>query len=199
MALPSTPMLDDFSRPNESPLSRNGWANLNSAFTSFLTVTSNTCQNNDGQADAGSFLPTSYIDTEVWAVVGVGGTFAILSRVKDGGGSNTWDGIFASINSTAVRLFSFSNAVPTPITAQVTISATQPGDTIVLRSVGITHTIYRVSGNSVAQLLSGSTTVFPSGQIGLYISTGTNSISKFGGGAIDSVSPAVYPIGKVRH
>lgn len=195
MPLPSTPLLDDFSRPNENPLSGNGnWAQIDTAVPNNLLISSLRLTSSSGFADAYWVPLPNCSETEVFGTVVVfsTGEFRLWARLVQLGGSNQVDGYLASITSSAVSLFRETNASPVSLG---TVSATNlGGDTFVLRVVAYTLTVYRIRSNDVHQVISATDTtrLSSSGKIGIGVSGQTGmSASNFGGGDLNI--PLVFP------
>lgn len=189
MALPATPMLDDFSRPDESPLSWGGkWANADTSLVGSIDLVS---QRAVGGEDIGfrywTPLP-NLVDSEVYVELRtVGGSTYTLIRAGGVGGAGALDGYVLSINSSTLTLSRLDNAV---FAANLGSRAfvRQAGDVVVLRAVGPTITVYVVRAGSVIQALSGSDKTYTSGFIGIGSESSSTAFVNFGGGSLNPIA-----------
>lgn len=201
----STPMLDDFARPNEDPLSHGGdWSVVDlSASWNEMKLENNSCRRQgtgtDGLANGMYWTPiTSIAPTEVWGCIrSISGAtgLSLFSRLQQLGGTNQFDGYVAYFSPSATGVVGIQNA--TPVVSYGTVAYTlQVGDVCVMRAVGRSISCYIIRNSYVIQLLTVTTSsvILNSGAIG--IGTDTNSEMSFGpvgGGEIDSLHISQYP------
>lgn len=200
MALPSTPMLDDFSRPDENPLSGNGaWLTGDTAFTGDVQVTSRATRGADANPGM-RYLPNgpNVGDVEVWATMSSmnGGSSArLFARLQSPGGASAIDGYAMEISTGGWQLRQMTNAAFTTLgTGAVAVAA---GDIMVFRVVANVLTGYRIRAGVITQAGRGTATIYyATGFLGLGFTTNAaTDAQNFGGGAIDSLVPAAHPIG----
>lgn len=199
MPVPSTPMLDDFKRPDESPLSQGGnWAVLDTVgYTSELTVTSLVCRTASGQgARYRTDLP-GLVNCEAWVRLssGYSGGAHIILRANDVGGSGTWDGYRFSLVAVSQVIQRVTNGSTVTTLATTGTADASPGDVWVGRIVGSELYLFRIRSGVTELLATASDTTYSSGYIAMAASAATGSVSHFGGGEIDSLAPPASIIG----
>lgn len=196
MALPSTPMLDDFARPDEDPLSNQGrWAKVDTTFTVNLTVTSNHCERASGVNESGAYwVPSAGTrESEGWAVVGAditGGsnTVAILLRVTDPGGAGTAGFYLCGVTFGVAFISRYDNGVNATSLGSTIMDFPVVGDVVVARAASSSISLYLIRGTSVSQLVAGEDKTYSTGAVGLYLGATGDICRRFGGGMINSVS-----------
>ena len=197
MALPSTPLLDDFSRPDENPLSNQGrWVVPDTDFPGPGQLVS---QRLIGPGDSTSTLYywsplPSLRETEAWATVAnaqAGTTFWIATRLRDVGGTAALDGYLfqSTIGTVTIRKLVDGGFV----TLSSRSFARAAGDVLVFRSVGNVHTAYAVRGISVIQIGSSVDSDYADGYVGVGLFGNVGTLQNFGGGALGVPGPARAP------
>jgi hypothetical protein len=193
VAFPATPVLDNFTRANESPI-QPPWYKTYPASGNDFTLTSNELT---APAAGTSYVTLSTFtgqNLEAWMdVTDIGNNNpSIFARVMDVGGvvANRWYYTRLAVNGLSVQLFRGATQISN---VTVTTGTTNVGAGI--RVVGnFVESWYRASGSSVwlrAAVVddSGFSTIPGPGAIGVRNSPGTGSpvlrVSRFGGGYVN--------------
>lgn len=195
MALPSSPLLDDFSRANENPLSQRGaWLAMDPAsYPGALQLSSQSVSAVNTTTCARYYSTVSVTrPCEVWLeVVATGAGFCNLYSGLQTPGS-TFAGYALSFSTSGMTLAEYEGSLFINPTTSSTV-APAVGDVWVMRVEASTMTAYRISGGVTSQIISRTMVRFlGTGFFGLAI--GANSTAwKFrnlGGGAITAPVPA---------
>lgn len=199
MALPATPLLDSFSRPNESPLFWDGaWLPLDTALLANMRVNNNAVGQADVQFNYRYWTPgDTFLDSEVWIETISVTSFRLLLRLSSLGGTTAVDGYMGTVTNSQVAIEELNNAARTTISS-IVANTTAAGDRYVFRAVGNLLTLYRVRSGAVLLLVScPMVTIHPAGRLGLGQNGSTGqSYRNFGGGSLtDPQVPAEHPVG----
>lgn len=194
-------MLDDFSRPDESPLSQQGnWAVIDTVFTGVMSL-SNRLMVGTGTG-AGSDYAAMYrtdvpdvADCEVWLRWSNSASDGYLFwRLQQLGGSNAFDGYGLVFSDSAGTVYRYTDGVRSSLGSYT--KASTDGDLVIVRAVATTFTVYilRPTTGALIQARSVSDSTYTTGRIGAGADAGPD-FRNFGGGIIDSLVPAAHPIG----
>jgi PKD domain-containing protein len=209
----STGVLDDFNRPNESPLSGGGrWTRTGTFGSSLNLVSHSTLPATVSQIDSMSYVAAGDLrDCEAWATLftlpwsGSSGDAAGVILRQNPATDSQKDCYILSYSggSTPTLSLTYTNASGTSTTlGQWTGLGLANGDSIGLRAVGTKFTAYIRHGTGAWQVVGAVTDSSGShGYLGLQQITTSgipNAITNFGGGPIalhDSIAAVRAPLG----
>lgn len=195
MTIPSTALLDGFTRANENPLSGGGnWAKLSSSDSSDLQIVSNVVTSTGTTRAQRYWTPTPLLsDFEVYVTFAHAGASGggLVARATDVGGADTWDGVAGTWGgSGTVTFFEVANGVFSTIGSVV--GAFSDGDVLVLRGNGALLEVWKLPGGvgDPARLGSKTTAILRSGFVGISQPGGVDpsTYDGFGGGVPGSAS-----------
>lgn len=200
MPLPSTPMFDDFHRPDESPLSNQGrWGAVDTAFNP-LTISSNRCVTAGGASARYWSASTGIGASECWLTAAVDSTTAaVFLRLNGTGGTNTWDGYVFTVSSPNTVIDKYTNNVlQINLTAVPSVSLLSAGEVLLAQAFGSELTVYRkLAGGQMRAVARASDTTYPTGAVGIYLEDATSKLASCGGGTINSLyAPSALKSGR---
>jgi Putative Ig domain len=204
---PTTPILDDFNRPNEDPLSQGGaWSPLDPRGSCcgphVLSVVSNAAENirtTSGGAISYRNQAFPLVDLELYATVAAkpsdGRSVAIIFSLREEGGATSWDGYYLGWQANAgVDTFDIhrceNNTTCTTVGGPVPLEMSA-GDKLMVRRIGpvIEGWVFQ-SGTWSRQISIEDPAGWTGAKAGLHISGGSGArLDDFGGGAYDTGAP----------
>lgn len=192
MAFPTTPVLDDFNRANENPLSNGTWAGNIFGDTAACKLDTNEATAAAPFASSRWSAATFGPDIEVYTDIELlSQNTGVIWRVTNPGASvNGYEAIYFPAES-VVRVYKIVSGVETQIGADIA-QAFSVGDGLGAAMAGTGITIYRRSSGvwgSIATRTDGTNTT--AGYLAVAIDTGTY-IDNFGGGTLVGGGGAVF-------
>lgn len=179
MTFPTTSILDDFNRADETPLSGGGnWAALDQ-FIANLDLASNRVTSSGGY----SYWTTSTdANCESYSTFISGSSVRIFARLKDVGGDSIFDGYCIAYVGGTLILMKATNSTLAQIGVSSYSVTLVSGNKIGLRCLGSTIEGWLYSSGVWANVLSETDSTYPNGgYIGVGIDSGS-VLDDFGGG-----------------
>lgn len=187
--LPSTSILDDFNRADESPLA-GGWTLPVWSGGGNVRIVSNSVTYITGDYGDAAWTTApandqeSYITFTTLTATGAPVAAVFVRLTTLGGFSVRGYELSADVNAGTIELKTMSPSFTTLASTNITL---QSGDSLGIRAVGTTITGWRKpSGGSWTQILSATDSSETSGRIGFAIYQGTFVVDDFGGGNASS-------------
>ena len=178
---PTTPILDNFQRPDENPLSDGGkWSSL---FTTNLELVSHQALSNSGSSAGNYWNPTTFTDLEVYAQVTV-------PPMKNAIAVQAWDlssgdgyGCSWAPSTNSFYIVRYDTGVEHAVESVVqTLSA---GDSIGLSRMGSTFTCYQEHGGIWNAVVAATDATYGGPfNLTLEVEDGVGEFGYFGGGAL---------------
>jgi hypothetical protein len=201
MALPSTPLLDNFSRPDGNLTIAQGWTKPDPAFLGTLSIVSRLVKSDVSGIDMLYWNRDTFGDSEAWVTVNVSsGSHGVCTRVTGGAGATVgyawW---WRSTSGGQLVLSRITNTSLVTNILSTTAWASNTGVQLLLRTVGGTITGYaKQSGGDFVQLSQVFDSTHSSGFVAMFASDATVRLANFGGGTIDSLVAPAHPISGFR-
>lgn len=195
MPVPSTPLLDTFGRPDQSPLSTSGlWARSSVSLDNMQLINGEAALIASLGIGMCTWLPgdADLFDCEAYVTrrSSAGSVLAILRMPAVSGVR----GYSVELTASAVGINRHNSALSsTPLASQS--FAAQIGDTALIRAAGPALVAYVIRGSTIMQVASATDATYASGRLAIGLSNEAGRLSNFGGGAIDSLSQAVDYVG----
>jgi RHS repeat-associated protein len=201
---PTTPILDNFNRPNEDPLSQSGaWSPIPiTGSGETLEVVGNAVAQNEGETvPAKSFRVQQFSgDVEVHARIAVVPNnfqeFNLFLHLQNPGTASVqgygmqWLHWFPN---DAVTIQKWTNGTPANIAGPVGLAKPVAGDTFLLRRVGQSIQLWLERSDVWTNLLSANDGAYNSGHLGLGNDDEFGRWDDFGGGALGAPPPSGPP------
>ena len=207
MAFPTTGVLDNFTRGNETPLTNGGqWTNgIWFSTSSACNLVSNAVvPETPFNFSSAAWNPATFTDCEEYGTVGAtSGGPGLCLRFNNLGGATTGYEVFL-FNTTTVAVFRRGGGSDTQIGSSYTIATAAIGDQLGASMVGSTLTTYYKAGAGAWTALGAITdTTYPGpGYLGILFdnSSGSGKFTSFGGGTVvPSAVPAWSPRFRPAH
>lgn len=188
MPFPTTPLLDDFNRPNEALSASANWGtDWWNYGVGGLNVISNQCGNVIVAAATSDWIAATYTDTEVYMELPAGraGDVGLIARIVNPrtASASGYVCVFASV-SNVVRIERWDNQIPTVLTTGT--QAISAGDSIGFEVIGSTITVYhKTSAGAWSAILSTTDATYAGpGGIGIAMTENTTRAENFSGGEV---------------
>lgn len=185
-SFPSTSLIDDFNRADESPLA-SGWTLPVWIGGGNVRVLSNSVTYITGDYGDAAWNTAPANDQEAWitfsTLTATGSPSAsVFARLTNINGSTVRGyEVAADVNAGTIELKTMTPSFTTLDSASITL---QQGDALGIRAVGTAITgWHKPSGGSWTQILSATDSSETSGRIGFGIYQGTFAVDDFGGGS----------------
>jgi hypothetical protein len=206
MALPSTPLLDNFSRPDRTLVDDN-WDAMDDAYSGSPSVVDRQITSNDSVSEGHRFW-TRYTgaNSEAWLEIAASAAFKQLfvwCRISGTGGTNAVDGYRLTVTPSTgdMALHRVTNASTVVQIASRTGGSFSAGDRILIQAFGRAISGYVILPSGGVIQVAGTDSTYTTGFLGVgLVGNGSSEIAarNFGGGTIDSLVAPAHPVSGFR-